>query len=61
MAGGGPEVRILRAPELGNSSFLVADRETGEADTRGSDDEPIKAVNAFGHFARPYPSTPGSS
>ena len=26
-----PEIRILRAPELGNSSFLVADPEAGEA------------------------------
>ena len=26
-----PEVRIIRAPELGNSSFLVADPEAGEA------------------------------
>src|SRR3982074_2241741 len=26
-----PEVRILRAPELGNSSFLVADRLAGDA------------------------------
>src|SRR5947209_1998662 len=28
---GGPVVRILRARELGNSSFLVADPEAGEA------------------------------
>ena len=27
----GPEVRVVRAPELGNSSFLVADPEAGEA------------------------------
>ena len=26
-----PEVRVIRAPELGNSSFLVADAEAGEA------------------------------
>ncbi|MDQ6918443.1 MAG: MBL fold metallo-hydrolase [Candidatus Dormibacteraeota bacterium] len=31
MAGRRPEVRVLRAPELGNSSFLVADPEAGEA------------------------------
>ncbi len=31
MAEGRPEVRIIRAPELGNSSFLVADTEAGDA------------------------------
>src|ERR1700674_429424 len=31
MAEARPEVRVIRAPELGNSSFLVADPEAGEA------------------------------
>jgi hydroxyacylglutathione hydrolase len=30
-APGRPEVRVIRAPELGNSSFLVADAEAGDA------------------------------
>jgi hypothetical protein len=31
-----PEVRIIRAPELGNSSFLVADSDAGEATSRAT-------------------------